>query len=117
MKNRLIEKEQESKRLPIKGKVRKGFILYCVLILVFSLPIAAFATEGGNPIDVVNNLSDFIFGFIRAIGLIILGFGVVQIGLAFKSNDPTQKANGMLTVGGGIVIVFVKEILNLITGG
>ena len=33
-----------------------------------------------------------------------------------KSHDPSQRANGMLTVAGGIVITFTKEILNLITG-
>ena len=61
-------------------------------------------------------LSDFIFGLIRAIGLIMLGFGIVQVGLSLKSHDPSQRANGFLTVAGGIVITFAKEILNLITG-
>ena len=58
-----------------------------------------------------------LFGLIRAIGMILLGFGIVQIGLALKSHDASQRANGMLTVAGGIVITFTKEILNLITGG
>lgn len=47
----------------------------------------------GDPIAVVNNLSDFIFSLIRAIGMILLGFGVVQIGLSLKSHDPSQRAN------------------------
>lgn len=71
----------------------------------------------GDPIAVVNNLSDFIFSLIRAIGMILLGFGVAQIGLSLKSHDPSQRANGFLTVAGGIVITFAKEILNLIVGG
>ena len=53
---------------------------------------------------------------IRAIGLILLGFGILQVGLSLKSHDPSQRANGMLTVAGGIVITFTKEILTLITG-
>jgi len=53
---------------------------------------------------------------IRAIGLILLGFGIVQIGLSLKSHDPSQRANGFLTLAGGIIITFAKEILNLITG-
>ena len=53
---------------------------------------------------------------IRAIGLILLGFGVLQLGLSLKSHDPSQRANGMLTIAGGIVITFTKEILTLITG-
>ena len=62
----------------------------------------------------VNNLSDFIFSLIRAIGLILLGFGVVQIGLSLKSHDPSQRANGFLTLAGGVIITFAKEILDLI---
>lgn len=46
-----------------------------------------------------------------------LGFGILQIGLALKSHDASQRANGMLTVAGGIVITFTKEILTMITGG
>ena len=57
-----------------------------------------------------------LFSLIRAIGLILLGFGVLQLGLSLKSHDPSQRANGMLTIAGGIVITFTKEILTLITG-
>ena len=64
----------------------------------------------------VNKLSDFIFGLIRAVGIILLGFGVLQLGLSLKSHDPSQRANGMMTIAGGIVITFTKEILTLITG-
>ena len=70
-----------------------------------------------DPLTVVNNLSDFIFSLIRAIGMILLGFGVVQVGLSLKSHDASQRANGFLTVAGGIIITFAKEILNLIVGG
>ena len=58
-----------------------------------------------------------LFSLIRAIGLILLGFGILEFGLALKSHDASQRANGILTVAGGIVITFTKEILTLITGG
>lgn len=32
------------------------------------------------------------------------------------SDDPSQRANGFLTLAGGVIITFAKEILNLITG-
>ena len=35
-----------------------------------------------------------------------LGFGIVQIGLSLKSHDPSQRANGFLTLAGGVVITF-----------
>ena len=83
------------------------------------LAVCCFSTTAladSDPIAVVNNLSDFIFGLIRAIGMILLGFGIVQIGLSLKSHDPSQRANGFLTLAGGVVITFAKEILNLIVG-
>lgn len=97
-------------------KTTNYFIFYAMMVMIFSvgvLPVHA----AGDPITVVNNLSDFIFGLIRAVGMILLGFGVVQVGLSLKSHDPSQRANGFLTVAGGIIITFAKEILNLIVGG
>ena len=89
-------------------------MIFCVLVLTFSITTTAFAAD--DPLTVVNNLSEFIFGLIRATGIILLAFGVLQIGMSLKSHDPSQRANGMLTLAGGIVITFTKEILTLITG-
>ncbi len=111
--------KKETNKLPMTGKVRKGFRTYCAIVLCMALAgamtMTAFAA-GGDPLSVINNLSDFIFGLIRAIGLILLGFGIVQVGLSLKSHDPSQRANGFLTFAGGVIITFAKEILNLITG-
>ena len=97
------------------GTVRRG-CRAAVLTLVAMTGLAVNAFASGDPIGVVNNLSDFIFGLIRAVGLILLGWGIVQVGLSFQSHDPSQRSNGFLTLAGGIVITFTKEILNLIVG-
>ena len=89
-------------------------ILSCLLLVLTVAVVPAFAA--GDPLAAVNNLSEFIFSLIRAIGLILLGFGILQLGLSLKSHDPSQRANGMLTIAGGIVIVFTREILALVTG-
>ena len=75
---------------------------------------AATCFAAGDPISTVNNLSTFIFSLIRAIGLILLGLGIMQVGLSMKSHDPSARANGFLTLAGGITITFTKEILNMI---
>lgn len=90
-------------------------ILFYIVILFIAQASNVFAAD--DPLAVVNNLSNFIFGLIRAVGMIILGFGVVQVGMSLKSHDPSQRANGIMTLAGGIVITFAKEILNIITGG
>jgi len=94
-----------------KGKNRILKVLWIGLIFLFKFyPVYA----ANNPISVINNLSDFIFGLIRAIGLILTGFGILQFGMSLKSHDPSQKANSMLSIAGGIIITFTKEILNSI---
>lgn len=102
------------KSQPRKALASAGALLFSLAVVALCVPGIAYADA--DPLAAVNNLSTFIFGLIRAIGLIILGFGVVQVGLSLKSHDPSQRANGFLTVAGGIVIVFAKEILNIITG-
>ena len=97
-------------------KTKTYFIFYAVMMMTLSMGVLPVHAEG-DPIAVVNNLSEFIFGLIRAVGMILLGFGVVQVGLSLKSHDASQRANGFLTVAGGIIITFAKEILNLIVGG
>jgi hypothetical protein len=102
----------------LERRAKRGFRFYSAavlaLALVGSMTVPAFAAS--DPIAVVNNLSDFIFGLIRAVGLILLGWGIVQVGLSLQSHDPSQRSNGFLTLAGGIVITFAKEILTLITG-
>ena len=95
-------------------RMKLFFTLFAVVVLVFSITTTAFAAD--DPLAVVNNFSEFIFGLIRAIGIILLAFVIVQVGLSLKSHDPSQRANGFLTLAGGIIITFTKEILTLITG-
>lgn len=102
--------------LGAKGYKRFKIFAYVLMLLAIGgTSTVVLATD--DPLTVVNNLSNFIFGLIRAVGMIILGFSIVQIGLSIKSHDPSQRANGFLTLAGGIVITFAKEILNMITGG
>lgn len=111
--------KKEIKKLPTPTKVKKGFRTYCAIVmsltLVMGMAVPAFAA-GTDPLGVINNLSDFIFGLIRAVGIILLGWGIVQVGLSLQSHDPSQRSNGFLTLAGGVVITFAKEILTLITG-
>lgn len=103
------------KRIMIKALKRITLIIGMVITLFVAQASQVFATS--EPLTVIENLSTFIFSVIRAIGMILLGWGIVQVGLALKSHDASQRANGFLTVAGGIIITFAKEILDLITGG
>ena len=76
---KLFKKNENKKttKLPMTGKVKKGFRYYCmaVMAMTFVLGTSVTAFAANDPIQVVNNLSDFIFGLVRAVGMIMLGFG------------------------------------------
>jgi len=97
-------------------KVKRGFRFYAAFVVAFALLGSMTALADGDPLAVVNNLNTFIFGLIRTVVLILLGWGIVQVGLSLQSHDPSQRSNGFLTLAGGIVITFAKEILDLIIG-
>ena len=97
-----------------KGKrLRMGYIRFASLFF-FTVILAVSAFADGDPLAIVNNLSNFIFSAIRAIGIIILGWGVVQVGMSVQSHDASQRTQGFLSLFGGLLITFAKEILTLI---
>lgn len=98
------------------SKVKKGLRVTKTALLIAALVMTTFAPSvfADDPLTAINGLSSFIFSAIKAIGMILLGFGIVQIGLSLKSHDAQQRANGFLTFFGGIVIAFAKDILDLI---
>ena len=112
----MLNNKKENKRLPMPAKVKQGFRCYCTLVMAVALlgccSMTAFAAD--DPLEVVNNLSEFIFGLIRAVGLILLGWGIVQLGMSIQSHDASQRTQGILCVFGGLLIAFSKEILGAI---
>ena len=96
-------------------KMKRIFIAFCTIALVFSTVTTAFATD--DPLQVVNNLSEFIFGLIRAIGMILLNliwqlfknYGLVA---GVEAEDPVK-----LTIRSVLFILlayFADEIVELI---
>ena len=62
-----------------------------VLANVLPATAAAAGTAGGDPLTIVNNLSTFIFSCIKAIGIIVLGWGVVQVGMSVRATTPARE--------------------------
>ena len=100
-----------------KNKILKYYNYFVIFATSFSCFCLNVFAEEEDPLSVVNNLSNFIFTLMRGIGLIVTGYGILQVGLSFKSHDPSQRAEAMMVIGGGIIITFAKTILDLIMGG
>ena len=63
-------------------KIKRSYLTVATVaaaVIVMALPVYA-----DDPLATINALSDFVFSAIKAIGAILLGFGIVQIGLALK---------------------------------
>ena len=92
-------------------KIKRSYLTVATVaaVIVMALPVYA-----DDPLATINALSDFVFSAIKAIGAILLGFGIVQIGLALKSHDAGQRAQGFMTFFGGVIIYFAKDILDMI---
>lgn len=118
---RLIHDGEELTIFSVKQEDLKGFQMEAkrywtaagaaVLCLCCATPAMA---AGSDPLDIVNNLSDFIFSIIKALGVIILGWGIVQVGMSIQSHDASQRTQGFLCLFGGLMIAFAKEILTAI---
>ena len=102
-----IQRIAKAQKILRKAKL----VLMALAVMMTALTGTVFAAD---PLSTINSLSDFIFSAIKAIGFILLGFGVVQIGLSLKSHDASQRANGFLTFFGGVIIAFAKDILDMI---
>jgi hypothetical protein len=105
IKNKLTHK-QHSRRIQARY-----LSVACTLALCTS---TAFAET--DPLATIDNLSSFIFSLIKAVGSILVGWGIVQVGLSLQGHDASQRSQGFLTLAGGIVVFFAKEILDLIAG-
>ena len=111
--NKESKKNKETRSLPMSKKGKSALTVYSALVLMLCCcTTTAFAAS--DPLTVINNLSDFIFSCIKAIGVIVLGWGIVQLGMSIQSHDASQRTQGILCVFGGLLIAFSKEILSAI---
>ena len=110
-----------SKEITVLAKEKKKSVLKrylltavtCAVVGVFMVPVLA----DSDAETAINNMSNIIFGIIRAIGIILAGWGLVQVGMSFQSHDPSQRSQGFLCLAGGLIIVFAKSILTAIAPG
>lgn len=98
-----------------KKKVQKAFMLAVVLVLILTtsaLPVFA----ANDAVAAVTNLSNFMFTILKAVGSLIIAYGLLQFGLSFQAHDASQRSQGILVAVGGIIIASAESIVNTIAG-
>ena len=69
-------------------------------------------TTGVTEVDaMLTNLNELITGLVKVIGGILCIYGILQVGMSFSGHDPSQRIQGLMCIGGAILIFFSPEIL------
>ena len=110
-KNEVTVLEKDRRKTVLKRYFATA--IACAIVGVVMFPVLA----DSEAETAINNMSNIIFGIIRAIGIILAGWGLVQVGMSFQSHDPSQRSQGFLCLAGGLIIVFAKSILTAIAPG
>ena len=93
-KNRI---PSEADHRTVQARRRYGALVLTVLACA-AMTCPALAAD--DPLTIVGNLSDFVFSIIKALGVIILGWGIVQVGMSIQSHDASQRTQGFLCLFG-----------------
>lgn len=84
------------------------------------LPLKATGPAADTGIDEVDamfdNLIGFISGIVRIVGVALIIFGVVSFGIALANHDPGQRAQGLMSLAGGVVVFFAPSIIQFLQG-
>ena len=103
--NKVTALEKEKRKT-----VLKRYLMIAITVAIVCVAMVPVLAESDAE-KAIKNMSDIIFGIIRAIGVILAGWGLVQVGMSFQSHDPSQRSQGFLCLAGGLIIVFAKSIL------
>lgn len=104
----------------MKKRKKKICLFFTTLIMMVSMAVPVFAetptsgATGGDPITIISNLDNVIFGVVRGIGIGFAGFGLFQIGTSIPSHDAGQRAIGIASLVGAILMIFAKQLLTSI---
>lgn len=66
-------------------------------------------------LESINKLTEIFYAIVKAAGGIMVVLGLIQFGMSFKSHDPSQRAQSLLQLAGGLIVFFAPELLKAIT--
>ena len=61
--------------------------------------------------NIFNQLFSLLFGILRAVGAVLVIYGLVQFAQSFQAHDTTARISGILMIAGGLIVCFLREIL------
>ena len=89
-----------------------GFLTFVIACICTSTVVVA--AGGEEVIEPMTKFTDFLFAIFRIIGIAITGYGIFEFATAVRSHDGAQKVTAAASIASGLIIIFIKEILQLI---
>lgn len=93
----------------MKRKYKNLKVAYYTLFAVM-IPMPIYAA--GDPTAGVNKLTQLIVSIVSAVGVAILVWSAVNLGLAIKRRDPASASEGILGVAAGLLIAGAPYVAN-----
>ena len=119
---KLTKKETRSIRMKKWGSalgtflMRNASCIACVLAMCMMCTPAVHAS-GGTPLDAESmwgTVMGFLEKWVLRIGIGIMIWGLIQIGLGQRASDPAQKSDGMNSLAGGGMVAAAGALFRLI---
>ena len=96
----------------IKG-LMKAFLFLSTLFVLW-LFVANNAYAAADPITGINNLKNLIASFFEAIGGIAAFIGLAILVMGLMTHDPSQKVQGAIAMGCGILLAFATWVIDYV---
>lgn len=91
------------KKQQIQKNAIKGFIFFASLLaFLFMVHMVTYAAV--DPLESTNKLKTYLGKLVEGVGIIVVIVGIVVLGSALISHDPSQKITGILVIVAGILI-------------
>ena len=115
--NKINSNNKETALAKEKQKtVLKRYLMIAITVAIVCVAMVPVVAESDAE-KAIKNMSDIIFGIIRAIGVILAGWGLTPVGKSFQSLQPSQRSHGFLRLAGGLILVVAKSSLTAIAPG
>ena len=110
-----------------KKNLRKFMVMAVTVLMMSLMTVPAMAGEVDGSVtettvsadDVlkpVNNLNELLYGIARGLGIAATIFGIIMLGMSFSSHDTSQRITGVGCIVGGLIMIFVKQIIKFLAG-
>jgi hypothetical protein len=105
----LKKKEQK-----VMKAMKRTYVLVTVItmaVMFLTLPLTVYAAQDVDPREAIGELTTFILDLVTGVGAIAVIWGAIQLSIALKQQDGSQKTSAVLFITGGLIMVGVRILL------